>query len=86
MKSIDDIEKSNKTVVVAKSGCPYCENAKKLLKKHNIGFEYVLYTEAPDLSKEIEEKKKHYTYPKIYLEGKWVGGYNELEKHMQNKN
>ena len=72
------------TVIWSKTNCPYCDQAKALLKMKGIEYEErligVKWT-VEDLLKEVPNAK---TVPQIFLEGKLVGGFTELKKHFEN--
>jgi glutaredoxin 3 len=68
-----------KTVVYTKVGCPYCIRALKLLEQEQVGFEEISLSSQPDRRTEMIEKsagKK--TVPQIFLQGKHVGGCDDL--------
>lgn len=77
--------KKNKNFMVSKKGCPFCERARCLLKEKNIEFADVDHTQNEALSEEISAKHKHTTYPKIFLNGKFVGGMSDLEEYSKTK-
>lgn len=73
-----------KVVIYTVDYCPYCNKAKKLLSEKGIEFEDHDLT-----SNEAEERKKlgamigstgRTTVPQIFIDGKHIGGYTELEK------
>ena len=67
--------------VYSKNHCPFCDQAKALLKRKNIAFEEIRIDENPDARQFIVEAG-HRTVPQIY-NGKSLfveGGYNGLAK------
>jgi len=66
--------------MIIKVGCPYCINAETFLNSNNIKYEKLDYTQHRDLDSEITTRTGHRTYPKIYLDGKFIGGYTDLIK------
>lgn len=67
--------------VYSKNHCPFCDQAKALLKKKNIAFEEVRIDENTDARQFIVEAG-HRTVPQIY-KGKEIfveGGYSGLAK------
>lgn len=59
--------------------CPYCFNAKRLLTSKGIDFKEIrLNTLEDDLLKEISKKSGVTTVPQIYVDGKFVGGCDDL--------
>lgn len=85
-KSIQEAINKNENFIVTKEGCPFCKRACELLKKHNIKYEIYDHKDADCLDKELCEKHcECKTYPKIYLEGKWIGGCSELEECLKKR-
>lgn len=74
-----------KAIVWSKPSCPYCVMAKKLLEQKGyeieervigLGFTKVQLLEAvPDAR----------TVPQIFLDEKYIGGYDKLEDHFKLK-
>lgn len=67
--------------VYSKNHCPFCDQAKALLKRKNIAFEEVKIDESPEARRFILEAG-HRTVPQIY-KGTQVfveGGYSGLAK------
>ncbi|OCH18843.1 MULTISPECIES: glutaredoxin [unclassified Aliivibrio] len=85
----DDI-KGN--VVFGKATCPFCIKAKATLDEAGIEYIYhdvvkdsaALYRMIPEVKAIIGEKTP-VTVPQIWLEGKYVGGFDDLEKTMNAK-
>jgi len=69
-----------KAIVWSKYNCPYCEQAKALLKSKGISFEERKigdgYTKE-DLLEAIPDAR---TVPQIFLDDKLIGGFTELKK------
>lgn len=65
--------------------CPICDKTKTLLKKWNIGYEEKRVDQDQAALKEMLELTNHArTVPQLAIEGKWIGGFNELtEMHME---
>lgn len=82
----DDI-KGN--VVFGKATCPYCIKAKAALDEAGVDYIYhdvvkdsaALYRMIPEVKAIIGEKTP-VTVPQIWLDGKYVGGFDELSKIM----
>ncbi len=70
-------------VLYGRTGCPYTENAKKDLKKNGYIYKFIEST-----IKEIEKMTDglRSTVPLIYINGKWIGGYNELVHWFKKQN
>ena len=75
-------------VVYSKNNCVYCTKAKTLLK--NLGLAYEEKSLEKDFnsdpSKLIEDIGKPVrTMPQIKVDGKLIGGYNQLVEHFADK-
>jgi glutaredoxin len=72
-----------KAIVWSKNSCPFCDQAKKLLKSKGIEFEE--RNVSKDWTKEqlLEAVPMARTLPQIFLDDKLVGGFTELRKHLQ---
>lgn len=59
--------------------CPYCARAKELLKSKGVAFEEIDVTENAGLrEKMIELSGGRRTVPEVFVNGRIVGGYDEL--------
>jgi glutaredoxin 3 len=59
--------------------CPYCRQAKSLLKQKGVAFEEIdVSGDAAMREKMIELSGGRRTVPEIFINGKIVGGYDEL--------
>ena len=67
--------------VYSKANCPFCDQAKNLLKLKNIQFEEVRVDLQPE-AREFIMSEGHRTVPQIYKDGKVFvqGGYQGLAK------
>jgi glutaredoxin 3 len=72
-----------KAVVWSKDACPFCDQAKNLLKSKGIEFEE--RNVSKDWTKEqlLEAVPTARTLPQIFLDDQYVGGFTELRKHLQ---
>jgi glutaredoxin len=72
-----------KAIVWSKNSCPFCDQAKNLLKSKGIEFEE--RNVSKDWTKEqlLEAVPMARTLPQIFLDDKLVGGFTELRKHLQ---
>ena len=72
-----------KAIVWSKNQCPYCDQAKNLLKLKGIEFEE--RNVSTDWTKEqlLEAVPTARTVPQIILDDKLIGGFTELRKHLQ---
>ena len=72
-----------KAVVWSKNACPFCDQAKALLKMKGIEFEE--RNVSKDWTKEqlLEAVPTARTLPQIFLDDNYIGGFTELRKHLQ---
>jgi glutaredoxin-related protein len=71
-----------KAIVWSKSACPYCEQAKSLLKNRGIEFEERKIGDGylkEDLLAAVPNAR---TVPQIFLDDKLIGGYTELKAYF----
>ena len=62
------------------SYCPFCRKAKEILNKNKIKFEeHIMDNKLEELEK-IKNKYNHQTVPIILLNGKFIGGCDDLQK------
>ncbi len=66
-------------IVYSKNMCGYCVQAKNWLKNKNIEYKEINIEEHPE-AREFVISEGHRTMPQIYIDGKSMGGYNELVK------
>jgi glutaredoxin 3 len=72
-----------KAIVWSKNACPFCDQAKNLLKSRGIEFEE--RNVSKDWTKEqlLEAVPNARTLPQIFLDEAHIGGFTELRKHLQ---
>lgn len=59
--------------------CPYCVRAEQLLKRKGVQqIEKIRVDLQPELRVEMMEKTGRRTVPQIYINGVYVGGYDDL--------
>ena len=73
-------------IVYSKNNCVYCVKAKSLLK--GLGLTFVEkkleeFESVDDMLKDIGKKVR--SMPQIKIDGKLVGGYNQLIEHYNNQ-
>jgi len=78
----------SRTVVYSKPMCSFCDKAKHLLKTLNIEFESIQVGSDISVQQLTEEFKANglpqpRSVPQIILNGKYIGGYNELAKYVE---
>ena len=77
---------SSNIIVYSKNNCVYCVKAKSLLK--GLGLTFVEkkleeFESVDDMLKDIGKKVR--SMPQIKIDGKLVGGYNQLIEHYNNQ-
>ncbi len=73
-----------KAIVWSKSNCPYCEQAKNLLATKGITFEERKIGDGYTKEQLLESVPDARTVPQVFLDGKLIGGFTDLQKHFQN--
>ena len=58
--------------------CPYCMRARKLLKSKDVDYEEILVGFDRALWEEMEEKSGRNTVPQIFINGRSIGGYDDI--------
>jgi glutaredoxin 3 len=72
-----------KAVVWSKYHCPYCDQAKALLKHNNIPFEEKKIGDGYTREELLQAVPTARTVPQIFLDDKLIGGFTELKKHFE---
>ena len=68
-----------KVEVYTTSYCPFCTRAKALLSRKGVKFDEIDVTDDDDLrEKMVKRAGGRRTVPEIFIDGRIVGGYNEL--------
>lgn len=65
--------------------CPFCDQAKMLLMQKNIEFEERKIGEGWTKEQLLEHVPQARTIPQIFLDGKHIGGFQELKKYLTEK-
>jgi glutaredoxin len=71
-----------KAIVWSKDHCPYCDQAKALLKMKGIEYEERNINNGWDREDLLAAVPNARTVPQIFLEGELVGGFTELKKKL----
>ena len=75
-----------KATVWSKNTCPYCDQAKALLKQRGIDYEERNITEGTWTKEQLLEAVPNArTLPQIFIDEQLIGGFNELRQHFQNQ-
>jgi glutaredoxin 3 len=72
-----------KAVVWSKNACPFCDQAKNLLKLKGIEFEERNISTDWTREQLLEAVPDARTVPQIFLDEQLIGGFTELRKHLQ---
>jgi glutaredoxin len=72
-----------KAVVWSKDSCPFCDQAKGLLKMKGIEFEEKKIGHGFSKEDLLEAVPSARTVPQIFLDDQLIGGFTELKKHLQ---
>ncbi len=69
---------SNEVIIYTKQHCPYCVRALDLLGSKKIQFTEIKIDLAPEKREEMIERSQRKTVPQIFINGKPVGGCDDL--------
>jgi glutaredoxin len=75
-------ENKMKAIVWSKDQCPYCDQAKALLKSRNIEFEERNIMHDWTREQLLEAVPNARTVPQIFLDDQLVGGFTELRTKL----
>ena len=71
-----------KAIVWSKDHCPYCDQAKALLKQKGIEFEERNMSRDWTREQLLEAVPTARTVPQIFIDEELVGGFNELKEKL----
>lgn len=71
-----------KAIVWSKYSCMFCEQAKVLLKRHNIEFEERKIGEGWTKEQLLESVPNARTVPQIFINDEYIGGFTDLQKRL----
>ena len=75
-KMVRPINLLNKKIIIhSKNNCIYCHLTEKLLDKYNISYQKIIYHNN-------DEYNENATYPRIIINDKLIGGYNDLINYI----
>jgi glutaredoxin len=74
-----------KAVVWSKDSCPFCDQAKNLLKLKGIEFEERNMNKDWTREQLLEAVPNARTVPQIFLDEELIGGFQELKKYFEAK-
>ena len=65
-------------IIYTTTYCPYCTRAKALLDKKRVKYTEINVIDDEEKRKEMIEKSGRTTVPQIFINGKHIGGYDDL--------
>ena len=74
-----------KAIVWSNIGCHFCEMAKDLLKQKGIEYEERNLAKDWKIQQLLEVVPGARSVPQIFVDDKYIGGYDELVKHLNEK-
>jgi ribonucleoside-diphosphate reductase alpha chain len=80
------LQSDMRTLVYTKKNCPFCQLAKEELKLRGIPYDEIDLAEVGKTAAEITGRKDIKTVPQIYLDGEYIGGYDDLMAVLNNTN
>lgn len=69
---------STTIIIYSKAYCPYCDRAKDVLQAKGLHYEEVRIDLNPDRRDEMIELTQRKTVPQIIIEGKPIGGFDDM--------
>jgi len=72
------LQEDNRTIIYGKSNCPWCIKAIEELKLQGVPFDYIDLEVIKKTAAEVTGRKDVKTVPQIYIEGRYIGGYEDL--------
>ena len=72
-----------RAIVWSKNACPFCDQAKNLLKLKGIEFEERNISTDWTREQLLEAVPDARTVPQIFLDEQLIGGFTELRKHLK---
>lgn len=73
---------TQKAIVWSKDNCPFCDQAKALLKQRGIPFEEKKIGDGYTKEDLLEAVPTARTVPQIFLDEELIGGFNELKNKL----
>lgn len=72
-------------VIYTIANCGYCDKAKELLRENGETFHDVAVDMKPDLAISVVARTNRRTWPQIFANDMFIGGYTELKQLMSYK-
>ncbi len=67
-----------RVIIYTTNWCPYCNAAKALLRSKSVEFEEIDVTDDPQERMEMERLSRRRTVPQIFIDGRPIGGYDDV--------
>lgn len=77
-------KKPKRISMFSKKGCPYCAKAKDLLKQNEMDFEEIVLGDEITI-RSLAAVSGHTSTPQVFIDGKLIGGSDDLEKYLSAK-
>lgn len=83
MSRLETILKNHGTLMISKRNCGFCDASERLFERHGVK-PYVIKLEdypsgeTAEILRELRTERKHVTFPAIFYEGRFLGGYDDL--------
>lgn len=71
-------------IVWSKYNCPYCDQAKALLRQRGIKYEERKIGDGYSREELLEAVPNARTVPQIFINNQLIGGFTELRDHLEN--
>ena len=68
----------------SKNNCPYCVMAKEMLDVFDINYQEKVIGEGYSKEQFLQSNPGASTVPQIYIDGQYIGGYEELVQYIKN--
>ena len=75
------LQEDTRSIVYGRDTCPYCAKSKEELSLRGIEFDFINLDDIGKTAAEVTGRKVK-TVPQIYIEGQYVGGYDELMAYL----
>lgn len=67
-------------VIYGESWCPFCKQSKIVAKKLSKSVKFINGLSSIEIKKKLKLKKTPSTIPQIQVDGKYIGGFSQLQK------
>jgi ribonucleoside-diphosphate reductase alpha chain len=77
------LQDDTRSIIYGKKNCPYCQMAKDEMTMRGMPFDYIDLEEVGKTASEVTGRRVG-TVPQIYLNGSYIGGYDDLIGYLNN--